>query len=201
VSASPTPDTLIRTSHGLEQFFSVLAERSRLEVLDLGEFTQANVEFITGLGHRLTFEDVLRTADAIFGPGDPATTQSSPEACQRFLDQVLQYAPMRFDAILVWDVFEHLTRPLMLEVLARLHRLLRPQGLMLACFHAEGPGDVVDTFSFRIAGARTLLLKPRGARKVAQAFNNRAIERLFEQFQSVKFFLTRDYLREVIVRR
>jgi hypothetical protein len=32
-------------------------------------------------------------------------------------------------------------------------------------------------------------------------FNNRSLEKLFGKFESVKFFLTRDNLREVIVRR
>jgi len=185
----------------LEQFFALLGDQGRLRVLDLGEFTQANVDYITNLGHRLTFEDVLRTLDIVFGQGDPNTTQASLEGRQRFLDQVLHYPPQHFDAILVWDTLEHLSRPLMTEVLSRLHRILRPQGLMLACFHAEGRDDVLETFSFRIADGRTLLLRPRGSRKVAQSYNNRMIEKLFDQFQSVKFFLTRDYLREVIVRR
>jgi hypothetical protein len=46
-----------------------------------------------------------------------------------------------------------------------------------------------------------LNLVPRGTRKRAQIFNNRALERLFGNFANVKFFLTRDNLREVIVRR
>jgi len=199
-AATPGPG-LVRQSHGLEQFFALLGDQGRLRVLDLGEFTQANVDYITNLGHRLTFEDVLRTLDIVFGQGDPNTTQASLEGRQRFLDQVLHYPPQHFDAILVWDTLEHLSRPLMTEVLSRLHRILRPQGLMLACFHAEGRDDVLETFSFRIADGRTLLLRPRGSRKVAQSYNNRMIEKLFDQFQSVKFFLTRDYLREVIVRR
>ena len=44
-------------------------------------------------------------------------------------------------------------------------------------------------------------MQPRGQRKPAQYFNNRDLERLFQEFASVKFFLTRDSLREVIVRR
>jgi hypothetical protein len=44
-------------------------------------------------------------------------------------------------------------------------------------------------------------LTPRGQRKPAQYFNNRSLEKLFQKFHSVKFFLTRDHLREVIVRR
>jgi hypothetical protein len=45
------------------------------------------------------------------------------------------------------------------------------------------------------------LLVDRGRRRPAQFFNNRSLERLFQDFQSVKFFLTRNHLREVIVRR
>jgi hypothetical protein len=38
-------------------------------------------------------------------------------------------------------------------------------------------------------------------RNQAQPFNNRNLERLFAKFDSVKFFLTREHLREVIIRR
>jgi len=47
----------------------------------------------------------------------------------------------------------------------------------------------VPTFSFRIQDQRTLLLAPRGARRPSQVFNNRVLEKLFQDFQSVKFFL------------
>ena len=38
-------------------------------------------------------------------------------------------------------------------------------------------------------------------RTPVQYFNNRGIEKLFERFEAVKFFLTRDALREVVVKR
>jgi hypothetical protein len=59
----------------------------------------------------------------------------------------------------------------------------------------------VPSYSFRIHGHRTIQLASRGRRQPAQFFNNRSLEKLFQDFQSVKFFLTRDHLREVIVRR
>jgi hypothetical protein len=37
-------------------------------------------------------------------------------------------------------------------------------------------------------------------RRPAQLFNNRSLEKLFHRFESVKFFLTREQLREVIVK-
>jgi hypothetical protein len=44
-------------------------------------------------------------------------------------------------------------------------------------------------------------LTPRNQVRPVQYFNNRSLEKLFQKFNSVKFFLTRDHLREVIVRR
>ena len=48
---------------------------------------------------------------------------------------------------------------------------------------------------------KTLLVADRGSRKPVQVFNNRSLEKLFQEFESLKFFLARDKLREVIVRR
>ena len=45
------------------------------------------------------------------------------------------------------------------------------------------------------------LVADRGPRKPEQIFNNRSLEKLFQGFESLKFFLARDNLREVIVRR
>ena len=72
---------------------------------------------------------------------------------------------------------------------------------LLAIFNAQEQAGPIPTYSFRITDNRTMGLAPRGQRAAAQFFNNRSLERLFEGFDSVKFFLTRDHLREVIVRR
>jgi hypothetical protein len=191
----------LRHSHGLEQLSAALREREGLSVLDLGEFTQNNVAYVTSLGHKLYSENFLHTMDAIFGPGDPAVTQEHPERARQFLNHVLQFEREHFDAVMAWDTLEHLTRPLLAVVLDRLHAVMRPHGILLSCFHADVREETVPVFSYRIADSKTLILHPRGRRKPAQTFNNRTIEKLFEQFRSVKFFLTRDHLREVIVKR
>jgi len=72
---------------------------------------------------------------------------------------------------------------------------------MLALFSADERAQEVPLYSYRMVDQRTIGLNPRGTRKPAQPFNNRGLEKLFQKFQSVKFFLTRDHLREVIVRR
>jgi hypothetical protein len=47
---------------------------------------------------------------------------------------------------------------------------------------------------------KTLQVAQSGTRQPAQLFNNRRLEKLFNTFGSVKFFLTRERLREVIVK-
>ncbi len=91
--------------------------------------------------------------------------------------------------------------PLLTTVVQRLHGILRPGACLLAFFHAEERIDTIPTYSYRISDHRTIVLASKGRRRPAQFFNNRSLEKLFQEFESVKFFLTRDHLREVIVRR
>ena len=78
---------------------------------------------------------------------------------------------------------------------------MRPGACMLAFFHAEERIDTIPDVFLPHLGPPHHLSAPRGRRRPAQFFNNRSLEKLFQDFDSVKFFLTRDHLREVIVRR
>jgi hypothetical protein len=191
----------VRHSRGLDQFFQALSGREGLSILDLGEVNQSNVGYITSLGHRLYSEDFLHTLDSVFGGGDPDATQANPAKAREFLDQSLQFPSHHFDAALVWDTFQYLAKPLLTPVMERLLESMQPQGVILALFHAEAREAAVPAFAFRIVDSNTLQLAPKGSRRLAQCFNNRSIERLFEPCQSLKFFLTRESLREVIVKR
>jgi len=187
-----------RRSHGLEQFVSTIREQPGLTILDLGEVCQPNVSFVTNLGHRLCSEDLLRTLDsAVAATEDPA----DPRWTASFLEQSLSFPAQHFDGALAWDTLQYLPPRLLAIMVERLHDLLRPQSCLLAFFHAEEKAEFVPMHSYRIRDERTLILTPRGRRKPAHLFNNREIEKLFQRFHPVKFFLTRDHLREVIVKR
>ena len=79
--------------------------------------------------------------------------------------------------------------------------VLRPQSSLLAFFHAEEKAQTAPLYTYRIVETKIMSLTPRGQARPVQYFNNRSLEKLFQKFHSVKFFLTRDHLREVIVRR
>lgn len=192
--------TSLRQSRGLEQFFANIRDYVGLSILDLSGVNQANVNFITSLGHKLYSEDFLRTLDETFAEPD-LSDQSNPGRIDSFLRQNLDYPEEHFDGILVWDVLEYLSPPLLAATLDRLSHIVRSKSYLLAFFHVEDRSQSVPFYSFRIEDFNTLQVTQRGVRSPAQIFNNRSLEKLFQKFESVKFFLTRENLREVIIRR
>jgi len=201
-SAVSNPGSLgTRHSHGLDQFCASLDERPGLSILDLAGASQATVSFLTDHGHRLYSDDFVHQLDECFGDGDFYENQTNPLKVRHFLDTALSLPEEQFDGALVWDTLQFLAAPLLQTVVQRLHEGLRPGACMLAFFHAEERIETIPTYWYRISDHRTISLHPRGRRRPAQFFNNRSLEKLFQDFDSVKFFLTRDHLREVIVRR
>jgi 2-polyprenyl-3-methyl-5-hydroxy-6-metoxy-1,4-benzoquinol methylase len=188
-----------RQSRGLEQFFGYIRDQSGLTVLDLGGATQQNVNFITNLGHRLYSEDFLQILHETFGVND-TVDQSNPGRIEYFLRQALDYPEGQFDGVLIWDVLEYLEPPLLAAVMERLQKIVRPKSYMLAFFHSDEKLDAAPFYTFRIQEVNQLLVAQQGTRRPAQLFNNRSLEKLFGRFESVKFFLTKERLREVIVK-
>jgi hypothetical protein len=187
-----------RPSRGLEEFFSYIRGQSGLTILDLGGATQQNVTFITDLGHRIYSENFLQILNETFEPEGP--DQSNPGRIDYFLRQALDYPEAHFDGVLIWDVLEYLEPALLTAVVERLRKIVRGRSYMLAFFHSDNKLEAVPVYTFRIQDVNLLHITQEGARNPAQLFNNRSLEKLFGSFESVKFFLTRERLREVIVK-
>jgi hypothetical protein len=185
---------LPRNSNGLDQFFSYIKGESGLSILDLAGANQSNVSFITNLGHRIYSEDFLHSL-RLASNGDPQPRVDT------FFKHNLNHRDASFDGVLVWDVLEYLSAPLLTATVERLSRIVKPGSYLFAVFQAQEKVDSVPQYSFRIQDSKTLLVADRGRRKPEQVFNNRSLEKLFQEFESLKFFLARDKLREVIVRR
>jgi hypothetical protein len=195
-------DSRVRSSNGLDQFFAAIQGGNNLSILDLGGASQANISCITSLGHRLYSEDILYSLDDCFGRGsDSLRNQSDAIRVRRFFEQSLDFPNAHFDGVLIWDTLQFMTPALLDRTVTRLSGILRPSSCLLAFFNAEERTASIPVHSYRILDAKTLSLVPRGERAPAQFFNNRSLEKLFQNFHSVKFFLTRDHLREVIVKR
>ena len=194
--------TTTRPSNGLDQFFTSIHGQHGLQLLDTGGASQANIGFITNLGHRMYSDDILRSLDLAFGTDkDALENQSDHQRISQFMSQALDFPPAHFDGALVWDTLQFLSPQLLDLTIERLRFVLRSSAYLLAFFHSDEKVEQVPVYSYRILDQKNLSLTLRGSRKPAQFFNNRSLEKLFHEFNSVKFFLTRDHLREVIVRR
>ena len=188
-----------RQSRGLEQFFFNIRDVVGLSVLDCAGANQDNINFLINLGHKVYSQDLVRNLDEAFG--HDLAEQTNPSRIEYFLKQNFDYPPDTLDGVLLWDSLQFMSPALLNATVERLYDVMRPKSYLLAFFTATEKAMEVPSHSFRIVDNKTILLKERDIRQPGQVFNNRNLEKLFGKFESVKFFLTRENLREVIVRR
>jgi len=175
-------------------------------VLDLGSTSPTNISLLTGLGHRLYTEDVLTAAH------DPALRATGEDGrptvdVKEFLAENLTFRGPMFDAVMCWDVADYLPEPIVKPVVERLCAVMKPGGILLAFFHTRDAGPDAPYYRYHLAGKDVLEMQPTAGAdggpqfKLQRVFNNRHIENLFKEFHSLKFFLARDNVREVLVVR
>jgi SAM-dependent methyltransferase len=188
-------------------------------VLDLGSTSPANIRFFTEGSHKIYSEDLLVAST------EPHLVTKDEQGnvvldSRRFLADNLVYPAAHFDVVLCWNLPDYLDESLVRPVMGRLWSVLKPGGMLLAFFHTKDAGPDSPCYRFHIIGNDTLEMQrivlkrearrgPTGAVHTAinegfrlqRVFNNRHIETLFRDFASIKFFLARDNVREVLVVR
>lgn len=204
---------ITRRSNGLNELSKSLKGLEGRVVLDLGPTSPANIEYFTSLGQRTYNEDVLRASrDAAYVRASKEGGKTVDE--EKFLAENLQYQPSQFDAVLCWDLPDYLNEALVKPAVGRIQKVLKPGGILLAFFHTKDAGPDAPYHRYHIAGADMLELQriplpaeggaasgPVSPLRLQRVFNNRHIENLFRDFSSIKFFLGRDNIREVLVVR
>lgn len=187
---------------GLAEFMRDLrgTEDHKLCALDLGPTSRANIAFLTGRNMRVYNENILR------GAAEPSIRTRQDDGSERldldkFFSDNLAYPNGHFDAILCWDAADYLPEELVKPVVEKLHRLLKPKGSLLAFFHTKDTGPDSPYCHYHIVQPDILELEEGPGFRLQRIFNNRHIENLFKDFNSRKFFLGRDNIREVIVVR
>src|SRR5215471_1905046 len=189
-----------RRSTGFAAFTHSLADYDQVSVLDLGPTSAANITFLTGFGGRVYNVDVLRSSqDKAFLVRQEDGTETLDAA--KFFCENLDYPEGQFDAILCWDIPDYLNEALVKPMVERIHKILKPGGILLAFFHTKDAGHDSPYCRYHIVNKEVLDLEPRPDFRLQRVFNNRHIENLFKGFASLKFFLARDNIREVLVVR
>ena len=218
---APTQKTphLTRRSSGLGELSRQLGSQENLCVLDLGATSAPNIRYLTERGHKIYSEDVLLAstdASLAIKDEDGKTVLDS----KRFLAENLLYPSAHFDVVLCWNLADYMDETLVKPVVGRMWSVMKPGGVLLAFFHTRDAGPDAPCYRYHLVGtdmlemqpivaARTVRRGPTGALhtpigggfRLQRVFNNRHIENLFRDFTSIKFFLSRDNIREVLVIR
>jgi SAM-dependent methyltransferase len=215
----PQAGRLTRKSSGLTEVAKLFSSKDPLCILDLGATSPANILYFTQLGHKIYSDDLLMasTDGSLVTRGE----EGQPVLDSRlFLTANLTYPSAHFDIVLCWNLPDYLDESLVKPVIGRLWSVLKPGGVLLAFFHTREAGPDAPCYRYHIVGTDTLEMQPVGPRgevrkdpasgesitgdagfRLQRVFNNRHIENLFHDFASIKFFLTRDNIREVLAVR
>lgn len=187
-----------RHSTGLGEFTRLLAGQTGLRILDLGPTSPTNIGRLIGQGHKAYNEDVLLASTS---PAYAARTEDGKPTLnvERFLAENLVYTTTLFDAVLCWDIPDYLPEAVVRPAIERLHRVTKTGGVLLAFFHTRDAGPDAPYYRYHIVGDDSLEVQQGPRFRLQRVFNNRHIEQLFRDFASIKFFLARDNVREVLV--
>jgi SAM-dependent methyltransferase len=191
---------ILRRSTGFNEFIKYISRQDNLRILDVGATSAANITFMTGLGHKFHQEDLLHLS------ADKSLLVSNGEGgssldIERFLHDNLNFEREEFDAVMFWDLADYLPEALVKPVLERIHVGMKPGGILLAFFHTKDAGPQTDFYRYHIASKEAIEMQPAERFKLQRVFNNRHVEGLFRDFASIKFFLGRDNMRDVLVIR
>jgi hypothetical protein len=198
---SPELRQLNRQSSALDQFFQSFHGQVGLMVLDLGVSNQENTDFFNLLGHKLRYDNFVRSLDESFGDGDFFANQDDDDRIEAFQAKVLNFDDDSLDGVLAWDSLQYLSPSLLEGAVSQLHSILHKGGQVLTVFHTDEKLPEVPSYSYRIQERNRIKLIAREYRKPSQYFSTRSLEKLFRNFEQVKFFLTQDSLREVLLRK
>jgi len=219
-SAQPAQSQkLTRRSSGLGELARTWASEDPLCILDLGATSASNIRYFTERGHRIYSEDLLSAST------DPGLVTKDEQGeptldSRKFLEENLVYPAAHFDVVLCWNMPDYLEESLVKPVVGRLWSVLKPGAMMLAFFHTKDAGPNSPCYRYHVTGPDLLDMQPvvpqremrrgptgavhraiGGGFRLQRVFNNRHVENLFRDFASIKFFLSRDNIREVLVVR
>jgi len=193
----------------------VFKSEDTLCVLDIGATSASNIRFFTERGHRIYSQDLLEAST------DPALTTRDEQGqsvidSKKFLEDNLNYPNSHFDVVFCWNLPDYMDESLVKPVVARLWSVMKPGGMLLVFFHTREAGPDAPYYRYHITGTDVLEMHALNAKRdykkeraagtaksftLQRVFNNRHIENLFRDFASIKFFLSRDNIREVLVVR
>jgi SAM-dependent methyltransferase len=194
-----------RHSRGWVEVRSYLQQADSLRVLDFGATSPANINYLTKLGHSVYMANVVQdaTKPEWLKPAQLFDEKgAAPEFdIERFVNANLDFSGRDFDIILLWDTANYLPPAMVPALFTRLREVLRPDGKLLAFFHGRKEGPETVFARFQLTDGDNLMVFDSGNFAVQQVYQTRQVEKFLEGYSSVRFFLGKDNVREVIAVR
>jgi len=202
-SSPPPADHSARHSRGWNEVRSHLQQTDGLRVLDFGATSPSNINYLTSLGHSVYMANIVQdaTRPEWIRPLDPEGVTEPVFDADRFIAANLDFSGRDFDIILLWDTANYLPPEMVPGLFARLREVLRPDGLLLAFFQGRPTGPETAFSRYQLSDSDDLEVSGSGNFPVLQVYQTRQVEKFLEGFSSIRFFLGKDNVREVIAIR
>lgn len=180
----------------LKKFVSALTHRDAPHLLDLGPVVGANVNFF---GEQLGCKILV---EGLYAELDRHVREDKLDGLPAFLGQRFQQSDGSVDGILCWDLFDYLPRPAAQALAAQVIRILRPDGVLFACFGTAQPAESPRYTKYVVVDDSHFMYQPYTAARARQSsLLNRDILRLFTGLEVVDSFLLQNNVREIVFRK
>lgn len=201
-SSAPLVEHSARHSRGWNEVRAHLQKTDGLRVLDFGATSPSNINYLTSLGHSVYMANIVQDATRPEWIRQPEEVGAEPAFdAARFIAANLDFSGRDFDIILLWDTANYLPPEMVPGLFARLREVLRPDGLLLAFFQGRPAGPETAFSRYQLSDSDDLEVSGSGNFPVLQVYQTRQVEKFLEGFSSIRFFLGKDNVREVIAVR
>ncbi|MDE1162471.1 MAG: class I SAM-dependent methyltransferase [Acidobacteriaceae bacterium] len=193
-------EPVVRASRGWGETLEFLKQKDGLRVLDFGDTSPANINFLTSLGHSVYMANVV--ADAASAEWIAPDEDGKPTfQAEKFAATHFDFSGKEFDAVLLWDTADYLPAKAAPLLFSRLKDVLHPGGRLLAFTHGKATGPETQFSRFHISEKPEVTLQPSGDYPVLSTFQTRQMEQFLSGYADIRFLLGKDNIREVIAVR
>jgi len=198
-------ERITRHSRGWGEVRAHLKGSTGLRVLDFGSTSPANINFLTNLGHGVYMSNLVQeaTKPEWYKPLAPDAKPGTPPELDvdRFIESNLAFSGRDFDVVLLWDTANYLPPEVVPALFARLSKVLRPGGMLLAFFHSRMEGPETAFSRHQLTDTDDLLVMESASFPVRKVYQVRQVENLIAGYAAMRFFVGKDNVREVIAVR
>ncbi len=184
------PDRPHHTSNVLKVFTERVKRSQNAQLLDLGPVCGENINFFAKRVKRLFVCDMFLHLDLACRRGLPTSN----------VWQHLDYPPLSFDGIMLWGLIDYLDDTEVRKLLDLCNTMLKPSGTLLAVFQDEFT-ITSTTNSYVISDNFEVYLRPQPHLSLSlRTRHNRALLTIVAPFTPIKSFVSRDGIREILLR-